>query len=441
MVQLVISDRYHSREGLLKFLKERFGAHVNFNIIETDDGHFKFEAPENLTEKEWNSLHQKDTWAPVNVSSDMIVLLMEQYSLSVGFLHLLSCFRDRHLPTEEGFTGSSRLVETADKVEFGWIYKYAEEKKVKRGNPWRIRHTGIYHVHNRITAQSTIFIISPSPAAQFKCHLQKALQQTAVRSTVLANPMLVHSILVSTHLYSWKSYLKYHETLLLELDTKSACTSFEQPYVSFNTLKQVRTVERGLLPLEPLLTSFVEVTVDLQSLCSVFQDTDRKNDVSIAAVHSAVCDFRKEAQSYKTQSLYLHKRCQSTAQSVLDSLNLGHQQLAQSQSRNTLVMARSAREDSVAIRAITLVTSLYLPFSFVATMFGMNLVDFDSHSHDLLVSNQFWLYFVISIPLTVATLVCWRWKMHSYRKANPTGDTKNVHCIKTLDLASDIEMV
>jgi hypothetical protein len=29
-------------------------------------------------------------------------------------------------------------------------------------------------------------------------------------------------------------------------------------------------------------------------------------------------------------------------------------------------MARSAREDSVAIRAITLVTSLYLPFSFVA---------------------------------------------------------------------------
>jgi len=241
-------------------------------------------------------------------------------------------------------------------------------------------------------------------------------------------------------------------------DTKSACTSFEQPYVSFDTLKQVRTVERGLLPLEPLLTSFVEVTVDLQNVCSVFQDTDRKNDVSIAAVRSAVCDFRKEAQSYKTQSLYLHKRCQSTAQSVLDSLNLGHQQLAQSQSRNTLVMARSAREDSVAIRAITLVTSLYLPFSFVAvslapqwlvglklsilqTMFGMNLVDFDSHSHDLLVSNQFWLYFVISIPLTVATLVCWRWKMHSYRKANPTGDTKNVHCIKTLDLTSDIEMV
>jgi len=147
---------------------------------------------------------------------------------------------------------------------------------------------------------------------------------------------------------------------------KSACTSFEQPSVNFDTLKEVRTVERCLLPLDPLLTSFMAVAPDLQRVCSVFRDADGKNEESIATVHSAISNFRKEAQSYKTQALYLHNRCQSIAQSIMDSLNLGYQQLAQSQSRNTLVMARSAREDSVAIRAITLVTSFYLPFSFVA---------------------------------------------------------------------------
>jgi hypothetical protein len=41
---------------------------------------------------------------------------MERYGLGVGFLHILSCFRDRYLSVEEGFTGCSRLVETADKV-------------------------------------------------------------------------------------------------------------------------------------------------------------------------------------------------------------------------------------------------------------------------------------------------------------------------------------
>lgn len=46
----------------------------------------------------------------------------------------------------------------------------------------------------------------------------------------------------------------------------------------------------------------------------------------------------------------------------------------------------------------------------------MNLVDFDSESRNLLVSKQLWLYFVISIPLTVMTLACWRWTMHTYRR-------------------------
>jgi hypothetical protein len=101
--------------------------------------------------------------------------------------------------------------------EFGWIYKYAEEKEVKYGNPWRIRHTGIYHIHNYKTARSTIFITFPSPTALFKCHLHQVVQQAAVRSIVLANPMLIHSMLISTHLHSWRSYFEYHETLLLKL--------------------------------------------------------------------------------------------------------------------------------------------------------------------------------------------------------------------------------
>jgi len=74
-------------------------------------------------------------------------------------------------------------------------------------------------------------------------------------------------------------------------------------------------------------------------------------------------------------------------------------------------------------------------------MFGMNLVDFNSESHDLLVSNQFWLYFVISIPLTIATLWCWRWKMQAYRKGCLTEDTKNEKGTKTMDFTSDLEMV
>lgn len=49
----------------------------------------------------------------------------------------------------------------------------------------------------------------------------------------------------------------------------------------------------------------------------------------------------------------------------------------------------------------------------------MNFVDFDSETRDLLVSPKLWVYFVIAIPLTVATLVGWRRIMQSYKANRP----------------------
>jgi len=55
-----------------------------------------------------SEVHQKDTFAPLGVSSDMISLLMDHYHLSPGFLQILGCFKDRYLPTEEGFSSASQ---------------------------------------------------------------------------------------------------------------------------------------------------------------------------------------------------------------------------------------------------------------------------------------------------------------------------------------------
>ena len=118
--------------------------------------------------------------------------------------------------------------------------------------------------------------------------------------------------------------------------------------------------------MDPLLSNLNETIDQLHNVASVFIAVSGPSDDRLNTTRVILQNLRKEACSYRLQALYLQKRAQSTAQSILDSLNLGFQQLAQTQNNNTLLMARSAREDSVAIRAITLVTSLYLPFSFVA---------------------------------------------------------------------------
>lgn len=197
--------------------------------------------------------------------------------------------------------------------------------------------------------------------------------------------MLIHSMLISTHLISWRDYLDYHETQLLQLvnalicgssllshlltnlkDMKPACTSVTQSLVTFDTLKAVRAVERNILPLEPILASFEKIMDDLEEANKVFSEAIGAGDDTFTVIKAAITQFRRDATSYREQVLDMQKRAQSVAQSVLDVLNLDFQQLAQSQNKNTFFMARSAREDSFAIRAITLVTSFCLPFSFVA---------------------------------------------------------------------------
>jgi hypothetical protein len=116
-------------------------------------------------------------------------------------------------------------------------------------------------------------------------------------------------------------------------------------------------------------------TIDhFQNIASFFIAGSSPDGKNLHTGQKLLRDLRKEAGCYRLQTLYLQKRAQSTAQSILDSLNLGFQQLAQTQNMNTFFMARSAREDSIAIRAITLVTSLYLPFSFVAVSLDMLLI-------------------------------------------------------------------
>jgi heme/copper-type cytochrome/quinol oxidase subunit 1 len=126
---------------------------------------------------------------------------------------------DQYLaPTNQVCTVSaSRINVLTASQELGWVYKYSEKKAVKSGNPWRIRHTGIYHVHDRERSKTTLIILNPSPAAHFALHLRNILQQAQARAMIVASPMLIHAMLISSHLSSWREYLEHHETLLLDL--------------------------------------------------------------------------------------------------------------------------------------------------------------------------------------------------------------------------------
>lgn len=133
----------------------------------------------------------------------------------------------------------------------------------------------------------------------------------------------------------------------------------DNPLVSLTTLKDIRAIEKHILPLKGIMKFLQRLLVDL-SVVETNPYTAQSTDGSSAlAIRAVLLEIQQEAQSYFENAEYIFARAQSVAQSVSDTLNL-------SQSDNTLTLAKLARQDSVAIKALTLVTAFYMPFSFVA---------------------------------------------------------------------------
>ncbi|TVY41047.1 hypothetical protein LSUB1_G003808 [Lachnellula subtilissima] len=71
-------------------------------------------------------------------------------------------------------------------------------------------------------------------------------------------------------------------------------------------------------------------------------------------------------------------------------------------------IALESKADSSAMKAIAVLTMIFLPGTFVASFFAMPLFDWDAETQSGVVKNRFWIYWVVTVPGTVAVLVVWR---------------------------------
>ena len=69
------------------------------------------------------------------------------------------------------------------------------------------------------------------------------------------------------------------------------------------------------------------------------------------------------------------------------------------------------------MKAIALLTMLFLPGTFVSAIFGMPMFNWDAERERDVVSHRFWIYWAVTVPGTLAVLIVWRlwWVFDEWR--------------------------
>lgn len=97
-------------------------------------------------------------------------------------------------------------------------------------------------------------------------------------------------------------------------------------------------------------------------------------------------------------------------------------------------LAHASKRDSTAMKTLSLLGALFLPGTFLASLFSMSFFDFnvgpefpgmdpdDYSGKGAQVSEYLWLYFVVTIPLTLAIVGAWWYLDHRRQKMYAAED-------------------
>ncbi|KAI1369004.1 hypothetical protein F5Y08DRAFT_353525 [Xylaria arbuscula] len=96
-------------------------------------------------------------------------------------------------------------------------------------------------------------------------------------------------------------------------------------------------------------------------------------------------------------------------------------------------LADASKRDSTSMKTLTFLGSLFLPGTFISSVFSMSFFDFSKDLKDS-ASSSLWLYFAIIIPLTLFFVgIWWRFDQARYKKVDEEeepGDEVNMQALE-----------
>ncbi|KAE8554237.1 hypothetical protein EYB25_002775 [Talaromyces marneffei] len=108
-------------------------------------------------------------------------------------------------------------------------------------------------------------------------------------------------------------------------------------------------------------------------------------------------------------------RATSLNERLHNEINLAYHVVTQKSNQLSINLASIARRDNATMKALALIGVLYLPGTFISGIFGMSFFNYNPQGNnnnnnsgtDWMMSDKFWIYWTITIPVTIFTVMLW----------------------------------
>ncbi|KAL4782537.1 hypothetical protein BJX76DRAFT_349272 [Aspergillus varians] len=375
-------------------------------------------------------LFQDGSWDPLQISAEFLKRLFTFLRVHPAFLDIVFLFGAKAGPVEQSYSSCfshCRPLVTeppaaglACSYDIGYNIKYAAAhgRSVPK-DPFVVRETGVYHSFDAETQQTQWVFLQASE------ELQECVKEYFARPEEChaEAQIRMHGMIFQAASQGWREYLVYLEDTFSKMVAKGfyssltsaksvggfdlECADIRRLQFFNDTLERLLQVLQRNIEIAGQVKCVLERTERLSPphLSSAFEDTT--SSIQASALQHRV-------HSSRIQSLI--SRAGGSATLVRNILDLrATESTAKINSRMRELAETNAREtESMSI--IALISAIFLPAMFLATLFGTNFFDYQGGS--IHIASNFWIYIVMALGMSVFTVLLWVFHQHS-RKSRP----------------------
>ncbi|MCJ1457002.1 hypothetical protein MMC28_007368 [Mycoblastus sanguinarius] len=346
------------------------------------------------------SLHSAKSPLPLKISETLMRKILTRYQVDPNFLPVLYSFGDvPHLAESGSSNASSQTIDDGSR-NLSYQTRYSEKNHRAADSPWSIRQTGVYHHHSSSKEFDLFIFLHPLSDSVLERQLLafggQQLRPSDL-SSICNNPYRLHILPYTMYLHNWRWYFRYlgnefqkknDQVMTLDLQRTAAVI------LNFDKVQGLRNLEDAVLSLSAYCKGSLRVIETMQKI----PEADFQGVWSLES-------YVAQLVGYIENLSVLTSRIGNTINLFAYALDLKNQDTAANTNDHVSKLAEASTRDTAAVKWITYLTLFYLPGSFIATLYGMNLFAFDQATRRFVIAKDFWIYIVTWIPLTLLTFL------------------------------------